>query len=643
MRDIRNPFRLQTAESIDSEGDFLRLFGHGVLDLLPPDALTGRPLFIRSAPGGGKTSLLRLFTPSVLQHLVAMTKSSVDVKDLFAKLNGLGAVSDHDVNVLSIMLPCGKTFPALADVGLLQPRAKRLLLSLIDARIMLGALRAVLIVRRLRFPDDLGRLTLQAPPDGQIPGLPLPCDGHAVRRWVETVEQGVCDIIDTLIPAEGTRPSGHDALLSLHLLDSNSICLDDKPVETRWLVSFDDMQKLAAAQRAALLEVVVEQRSRATVWMAERFEALTTDELLGSGALSGRDRDVIALEHEWKANRRFESAVRLIADRRARMAADVAGANAPDSFVPTVDADADLDGEVWQAKIHEALAVVRARVERLAQDSSLYVDWVNARAAAPGTSREQLIGWRSLEILIERQSRKKQLTLVLEPLSRDELEDKDGSDVRGAAELFLSKEFGFPYYFGFRRLASLASHNVEQFIRLAGDLFEESLAAAVMRRPPHLSPERQERILGAAYEPRVRDLPRRAKNGRKVLSFIEAVGMFCQYVTHQPNAPYSPGINGIAISMQERKSLIDPKELARNPSLKALAEVLSTALAHNFLHAELDYKVKGNTFMVLYLNHLLCPKYELPLGFGSFRERPLRELMVWAEKGFRPAKSETLL
>jgi hypothetical protein len=76
MKDIRNPFRLQTAESIDSDADFLRLFGYGVLDLLPNDALSGRPLFIRSAPGGGKTSLLKLFTPSVLQHLVRCLRSN---------------------------------------------------------------------------------------------------------------------------------------------------------------------------------------------------------------------------------------------------------------------------------------------------------------------------------------------------------------------------------------------------------------------------------------------------------------------------------------------------------------------------------------------------------------------------------------
>ena len=539
------------------------------------------------------------------------------------------------------MMPCARTFPALADVGLTPARAKRLFIALVDARIILGALRATLIARRLRFPDDLSLLTLNGPPEDQIPGLSFPCDGRAVQRWAETVEQGVCDLIDTLMSPDGSGPSGHDALLSLRLLDANSIYLDGKVVETRWLVTFDDMQKLATAQRTALFEVVVEQRSRSTVWMAGRFEALTTDELLGSGALSGRDGEVIALEHEWKEKRRFEPAVRLIAERRARMAADSAGANAPDSFAPTIEAD--LDAPAWQEKTRTALDVVRNRVEALAKSKPQYAEWVKSRTDIEGTLREQLISWRSLEILIERHARKRQLTLDFEALSRDKLDDKDGSDVRAAAELFLSKEFRFPYYFGLSRLASLASFNVEQFIRLAGDLFEESLAAAVMKRTPHLSPERQERILEAAYDTRVKDLPRRAKNGRDVLRFLDAVGQFCHQVTHQPNAPYSPGVNGIAISMLERKILVDPKQLEQNPLIASFAVMLGTALAHNLLHAELDYKVKGNTYMVLYLNRLLCPKYQLPMGFGSFREKPLRELIAWAEKGYRSSKSESLL
>lgn len=639
MKDVRNPFRLQTAESIDSDADFIRLFGPGVLDLLPEDALGGRPLFIRSAPGGGKTSLLKLFTPSVLQHLVAM-KGSDAVKDLFGKLKGLGAVVDHDVNVLSVMLPCARTFPALADVDLKPARAKRLLLALIDARVILGALRAILIARGLRLPNDFSRLTLVAPPNDHIPGLSFPCDGVAVQRWAENIEQGVADLIDTLMSMEGVGPPGHDALLSLRLLDANCIHLDGKPFETRWLITFDDLQKLAPAQRAALLEVVVDQRARSTVWLAERFEALSTDELLAPGALSGRDHLVINLEREWRKGR-FEPAVKFIAERRAHMAAESAGNNAPDAFAPTVEAD--LDAPAWQEKTQAALDVVRKRVESFAASKPQYADWVASRAGVEGTLRYQLIKWRTLEILIARQQGKRQRILPFEALSTEGLDDKDESDVRAAAELFLSKEFGFPYYFGLSKLASLGSFNVEQFIRLAGDLFEESLAAAVMRRRPQIAPERQQRIFQGAYDTRVKDLPRRAKNGRDVLRFLDAVGQFCRDATYQPNAPYSPGVTGIAILMQEREMLLDQKHLAKHPSTAAFAAMLATAIAQNHLHAEVDYKVKGNRYMVLYLNRLLCPKYGLPLQFGSFREKPLREFITWAERGYRSLRSETLL
>lgn len=638
MKDVRNPFRLQTAESIDSDSDFLRLFGHGVLDLLPDDALSGRPLFIRSAPGGGKTSLLKLFTPSVLQHLVAM-RGNDTFKDLFGKLKGLGAVSHSEVKVLAVMLSCARMFPALADVELRPARAKRLLLALIDARVLVGALRAILIVQGLRFPDDLSRLSLVAPPDDHIPGLSFPCDGVVVQRWAENIEQGIADLIDTLMSPEGAGPPGHDALLSLKLLDANCIKFDGRPLEPRWLITFDEVQKLAPAQRAALFEVVIDQRAQSTIWLAERFEALSTDELLGSGALSGRDRLEISLERDWK--KRFEPAVKVIAERRARMAAESAGANAPDAFAPTINAE--LDGPEWQAETQAALDVVRYRVEVLAASKPEYAEWTRSRATIEGTPRHQLIKWRTLEILIARQQRKKQMSLLLEPLSAEELDDKDESDVRAAAELFLSKEFGFPYYFGLSKLASLGSSNVEQFIRLAGDLFEESLAAAVMRRPPQLAPERQERILERAYFRRVNELPRRASNGRDVLRFLDAVGQFCHDVTHQPNAPYSPGVTGIAILMQERDQLLDQAYLAKNPPAAAFAAMLGTAIAHNLLQAELNYKVKGGRYMVLYLNRLLCPKYKLPLQLGGFREKPLREFITWSEKGYRPSKSETLL
>ena len=172
--------------------------------------------------------------------------------------------------------------------------------------------------------------------------------------------------------------------------------------------------------------------------------------------------------------------------------------------------------------------------------------------------RERLIARRALEILIERHRRKNQPKFRICARDATRLEDKDDSGVKHAAEIFLHQEYDFPYYYGPSRLASLGSFNVEQYLSLAGDLFEEALAAALLQgrrgAAPVLSPERQQEILMAAYAGRVKDLPRRAKNGRDVLNFLNAVATFCRDVTYQPNAPYAPGVNGVAISMQERST-----------------------------------------------------------------------------------------
>ena len=169
MKDLRNPFRLQAAQHIESDADFLELSAQASSTSFQR-MHRSRPQFIRSAPGGGKTSLLKLFTPSVLHTLVAL-RGQAEYKDLFQRLRQLGAVDERSVRVIGVMLPCGRTYPDLADLGLPAPRARRLLRALVDARILLGVLRSALAARRLRFPDDLGRVRIEAPPGGdQLPG-----------------------------------------------------------------------------------------------------------------------------------------------------------------------------------------------------------------------------------------------------------------------------------------------------------------------------------------------------------------------------------------------------------------------------------------------------------------------------------------
>ena len=58
-------------------------------------------------------------------------------------------------------------------------------MALLDARIMLGALRSALTARRLRYPADLHRLQVAVAAEDGLPGLSIPCDGVRAREWAE--------------------------------------------------------------------------------------------------------------------------------------------------------------------------------------------------------------------------------------------------------------------------------------------------------------------------------------------------------------------------------------------------------------------------------------------------------------------------
>src|SRR6267143_3314415 len=136
MREPRNPFRLRSSENIEIDSTFVRLFSPGVLDLLKGDERLSTRI-IRSAAGGGRTSLLRLFTPGPLLQLHAH-RAQDEYVDLFGRMQDLGAVSDDGPRLLGILLSCDRNYAALADMDLERSREQRLLLALLDARLILA-------------------------------------------------------------------------------------------------------------------------------------------------------------------------------------------------------------------------------------------------------------------------------------------------------------------------------------------------------------------------------------------------------------------------------------------------------------------------------------------------------------------------
>ena len=640
MRDPRNPFRMRASEHIASDTTFLRLFGSGVLDWIPTESTFSQPQILRSAPGGGKTSMLRVFTPSSLVNLHA-SRHSEEHRELYSKMKGLGAVGDNGPELLGVMLSCGKNYAALDDLPWDARKKERLFFAFLNCRVLLSAMRSMLQLHNLEYPQQLHRLTISGDPD-TLAELGLPATGEcaAIFDWARRTESDISRVLDSLDP-HPVAPLGQSDLSSLRLLKPAHLLLDGEAVVSRVLVMFDDVHKLASSQRQSLGTALTGLRESADMWIAERLEALTSEELLELGAKHGRDYGdrALTLESYWRRYpTRFERTVLAIADKRVREAQQVD----IDSFAGCLQSS--LETPDFRTELEEAAAAAEADVRNRWSDKERFREWIATTSASEGTAYERAVAWQTTDILITRENRRTQLAFDF-ALSPEELQKKDDSAVRAAAELFLAKRFRLPYYFGFSRLASMASSNIEQFLATAGELFEEASSAALLKKPYQLAGQRQHAILKRTarqwWEQDVlRSLPLRSE----VRRFVESVGRYCHWETYRPNAPYAPGVTGISITMAERDRLCDEQFLAGRPDLKRLAEVIAICLAHNILEAELDRSQGYERRMILYLNRLLCCHFDLPLQYGGWRPRRPEEFARWVVDGYRPpANSEERL
>jgi hypothetical protein len=530
----------------------------------------------------------------------------------------------------------------LQDLDVEQARKTRLFFGLLNARITLAVLRGAIQLRGLDFPAGLQRIRVAS--SKQTPSLQsitFPCSGEKLYTWAEQREATLCESLDSLGPLKAESLPGDDALYSLDVIEPNNLTLDGSPVAKRVLLMMDDIHKLTAHQRSVLVSTVIDARSSVGVWIAERFEALSPQEMLSSGAEKGRDYGAtIEIENFWRGKAdKFEKLAMKVATRRIEEASDTALSSFGSCMQET------LAGPVWDARFTEITSVVAERVKSKYGAKERFREWIRLREVVDGTPQQRATEWRALEILIERELNKKQKGLFDDqPLGEEELGQKDDSSLANAAELFLAREFQLPYYFGADRIARLASLNIQQFLGLAGDVFEEATAAELLRRTAALPPERQHAIMKEMAKQLWDEIPRRVRHGRALRQFLESVGSFSRAYTYRPTAPNDPGVTGTAIRMSERTQLSDEagKPSKSNEGMVRLAETIASALSHNLLVAQLDYNCKQEKWMLLNLNRLLCVHFDLPLGYGLYKERPLKTLIQWLDRPYSVSEGELL-
>lgn len=621
---MRNPFRIRAAQRSISDEEFVSLFGSGVFDVMreienPWDGV----VFLRSAPGGGKTTLLRLLTPRPLD-LVGRLVDTSDVRSTHDRLVEAGAISDDGPEILGTMVVFTTEYRELAEYD----RANSLFRELVSSRIVIAVLRSLLERSARVYPRDLGMLRIAWEPESDAT-IPAQATGRELYGWASEIENGFYERMDDL-GESGTVNGGHARLDGLRWFATAKIEDVNGPVTAKRVLLLDEMERLAKEQRASLIEYFANARENCGIWIAERLEALDHEELLSEGALQQRDyAGVIQLERRW-SGRRSRAYARFVEQIANLRAAKMEGFEERGFYSWIADHD---DAATWGPVYEGACETIRRRVEERVGGGIRYRDWIEEAARLEGSAWERAARWRMTEILVAQDMGRAQTELPFLVLTAEEFADRSSRIVE-AAEHFLRKEVGAPLYFGRDAIADVSSSNVNQYLEVAGELFEEVMAkfSGPRSQPSPLTTDRQDAIIRRVAEQRWDGLLRSLPQGAAARRFLLAFEKFSTQQTFRPTAPYAPGVTGFAMTMAERETLIDTPD-GRGAHLRRLRDVLGSLVAHNLLVPDLNRQQGGRSVVVFYLNRLLCVQFGLPLGRGGWRHRPLAELSAWLERG----------
>jgi hypothetical protein len=626
-----NPFLERMSERTTSDMEFVRLFSPKILEKLAEDAFDGAVHVFRSTPGAGKTTLLRAFTPPALRAFWH-SRNRPELSESFQNLLNRGLLTEGESpQLLGVYLSCASGYADLPSSESLQQEG--LFRALLDCRVVLRTLRSLGALLGFSTPEQLAEVSLDHSALYGLQGIPAITNALELATWAEEHEQRVYAQLDSFMGPVNTALPAQLRFEGVLWLQSIAFIHEGRAVAGKRLLMVDDMQKLRRKQRALLVDELTVMRPSIPIWLAERTVALGT-ELLSQGAREGRDLREYNLDRMWsdaKGINQFVSYAQNILDRRMKNQDTV-----PVGSFTQCLRDELVSSEV-RTQVAEGIERFRSEVERH-QSKQRYAQWLaRADQYTSDQNLESLLELYVTRILLVRDESKRQMSLDL-TLTEEELEDRDSSQVRNAAELFMHEELGIPYYFGFDRLCVMATSNVEELLGLAAALYVGLQAKQVLRKSePILSPLEQDKLLREAASRRRDFIPKSHTEGTRAQRLLDSIGAYCYDQTFAPNAPYAPGVTGVRLSRAELAKLTAPG--AFGPPGLTLQRVLAECAAENLLvQRESQATGSRDSGTVFYLNRSLCALYGLPLQMGGWRDVTVGELMKWTERRLTPSR-----
>lgn len=627
-----NPFYKRASEQTTDDQEFIHLFSPDVLDRLSSDHFQGKVTILRSPPGGGKTSLLRVLTPGVLKALCTTTHE--DLRDCVRALSALGLTTAHGPNYLTVNLSCATGYADLPP-SLRPDVAAGTFRALINSRIVQRTLVAAVELLDLKEISRLSQVELAIPQTIVLTHIPTVSNAHELYDWATRTERTIYADLDRLGPDTGSQKQMHATFESLRWLSNVTIHYKGKERPWKRMLTLDDIHRLQRSQRELLLDELTSMRLPIPVWLAERTIALTAEEMLSQGVREGRDYLELNLHSEWRDTRSkkvFSDFVRSVVERRVRGDSVVHG-----SFESCLR---DSLNEPEQAdSVTEAVQKLRQDLTGALTDRMQlrYQEWLSiteTESAQQAIPLEQAIAWQKLAIRISRDQRKKQFELELLPLNTEELEAGDSSGLRAAAERLLTKRYGLPYYYGMDRLIQLATNNIEEFLGMSAQLYERLAAKHTLNLPTQISAADQDRLITEHAKKRFDSIRRAHTHGDRAQSLLRAIGSFCRERTYEPNAPYQPGVTGVAITMQDLHTLRLATKKGEQPTYLELAQVIRECVAENLMDIRSGVKQGGTEWCVFYISRLMGSVFDLPPHYGGWQGVTLGQMNQWMAGGY---------
>ena len=243
---------MRSSESIESQLTFLKLFGSGILGVLKDDYFLNKTVIFRSSPGGGKTSLFRLFSSESLREI---SQHQSLYHELAMSLNEYGVLDENGPTLLGIYLKM-TGYGSILDLDISNEHKRQYLFASIAYRSILKALLGVLTLNGLDV-KDLERITISKPIDTVVHSLKLPCNGKELYEQASAGEQEINKMITRfdVTLSDDVRP-----LLDfeyLKVISPENILLDGKPVVSKTLIMLDDLHKLRKPQRVDLFNTII--------------------------------------------------------------------------------------------------------------------------------------------------------------------------------------------------------------------------------------------------------------------------------------------------------------------------------------------------------------------------------------------------